>query len=359
MAKIYGQIESLRKIRSELDKHNIKNIDSIGDIHDFTKNYSSYKDKLYEVSKAEFERELVELKNDIRINKVQIKKTKERLLNQITKEINQKKQQVNILHNKKNVFFLERIINKIQLKRFSKRIKYLTENTDAIIRRTNSGYLKKLEKNKDNIKQKTHNKEYEIKNIFTLKVAQLEKTHKVLQQIYPLIAGAIGENKVVNEIKKLPDNYILINDFQLKFNPPVFNRKENDRIFSIQIDHLLICKAGIFILETKNWSKKSVESLDLRSPIEQVKRTNFAIFKVLNTANTNGRLKLNHHWGSKKVKVRNIIIMINNKPKGEFDFVKVLLLKELNGYIKYLNEIYTEEEVNNIYMYLRRIQNRN
>ena len=89
-------------------------------------------------------------------------------------------------------------------------------------------------------------------------------------------------------MKKLSDDFILINDFSLKFNPPIFNRRENDRIFSIQIDHLLISKAGIFILETKNWSKKSIESLSLRSPIERIQRTSFALYVIINNAIKDG-----------------------------------------------------------------------
>ena len=79
--------------------------------------------------------------------------------------------------------------------------------------------------------------------------------------LYALIAGAIGENSTVNELQKLSDNYYLINDFSAKFNPPIYNKKDKDRIFSVQIDHLLICQSGVFLLETKNWSKKSIKSL--------------------------------------------------------------------------------------------------
>ena len=32
------------------------------------------------------------------------------------------------------------------------------------------------------------------------------------------------------------------------------DKTEKDRIFSIQIDHLLLSNSGIFIIETKNWS---------------------------------------------------------------------------------------------------------
>ena len=58
---------------------------------------------------------------------------------------------------------------------------------------------------------------------------ELDFTKEVVDGLYTLIAGAIGENSVVNELQKLPDNYYLINDFSVEFNPPIYNKKENDR----------------------------------------------------------------------------------------------------------------------------------
>lgn len=37
--------------------------------------------------------------------------------------------------------------------------------------------------------------------------------------------------------------------------------------------------------------------------------------------------------------------MTNEKPKEEFKHVKVLSLNELNGYIKYFDQIFSEDEV--------------
>ena len=84
----------------------------------------------------------------------------------------------------------------------------------------------------------------------------LEFIKETVDGLYSTIAGAIGENAVVRELKKLSDQYYLINDFSLKFNPPIYNKRENDRIYSIQIDHLLVCPSGIFILETKKLELK-------------------------------------------------------------------------------------------------------
>ena len=179
---------------------------------------------------------------------------------------------------------------------------------------------------------------------------ELEFIKETIESLYPTIAGAVGENSVVRELKKLSDDYYLINDFSLNFSPPIFNRRENDRIYSIQIDHLLVCQSGIFVIETKNWSAKSVENLDLRSPVEQIKRTSFALFVFLNSDKTRGLVR--DHWGSKKIPIRSIIVMTNKAPKSDFRYVKVLPLEKLNGYIKYFDAMFSEAEVANIFNYL-------
>ena len=49
--------------------------------------------------------------------------------------------------------------------------------------------------------------------------------------------------------------------------------------------------------------------------------------------------------------------MINEKPRGDFKYVRVKSLKELIGYISYFESVFTEKEVERIAKYLFRIQN--
>jgi len=106
----------------------------------------------------------------------------------------------------------------------------------------------------------------------------------------------------------------------------------------------------VFVLETKNWSTQSIKNLDLRSPVEQISRTSYALFVLLNSESNVGLAR--HHWGRKKITIRNIIVMTNKAPKEEFKHVKVLSLNGLNGYIKYFDEIFSESEAENIFNYL-------
>ncbi|QLH48311.1 MAG: NERD domain-containing protein [Bacteroidota bacterium] len=68
------------------------------------------------------------------------------------------------------------------------------------------------------------------------------------------------------------------------------------------MDHILVSPSGIFLIETKNWSEKSLESLSLRSPVQQIRRTSFVLFKLLNNEMSNYHLRLDrHHWGDKNI----------------------------------------------------------
>jgi len=150
----------------------------------------------------------------------------------------------------------------------------------------------------------------------------------------------------------------LINDFSLSFEKPIYNKKDNDYIFSIQIDHLLVTHAGIFIIEIKNCGKASVSRNDHRSPVQQVQRANFALFVLLNgnKQDRNHLLKW-HHWGHKKLPVRNIVAMVNHRTKKKFNFVAIKTLRELNGYIENFEPIFDASVVKNIADYLMGMKN--
>lgn len=293
MTIVAGKIEPLKKLKEILNENGITRFNSIGEINTFINNYESEKKEIPKIIKKSLDEEITKLEET---SKQTIEKSNKNLFNKI-------------------LYYLK--------------IKILTIKKST------------LEKNYEKIISKRCTKSYK----------ELDFTKEVVDGLYTLIAGAVGENSTVNELQKLSDSYYLINDFSVEFNPPIYNKKENDRIFSIQIDHLLICQSGVFLLETKNWSKHSIKNLDLRSPVEQILRTSYALFVLLNSK-TNISLA-RHHWGSKKIPIRNIIVMINEKPKEEFKHVKVLSLNELNGYIKYFDPIFNDTEVKSIFDYLR------
>ena len=89
-----------------------------------------------------------------------------------------------------------------------------------------------------------------------------------------------------------------------------------------------------------------MENLNLHSPVQQIKRTNYALYRVINEKISSFRLRINsHHWGDRKIPIRNLIILINQKPIEEFQHVKILTLSEMLNYITYFQPSLSNEDV--------------
>ena len=351
MARIIGQIESLNRLRNELNSRRIYAFNSIGEINKFKANYESEIRNSKIAIEKEVNKEILLLEKALQASKKVLRWKTEEVSKLIKSKILENEEKIIACNCKIN----QNILNKLY---YNSQVKILErENNRLLIRerkelsKLSSMYNVIIQDDIDKLVSLTLNKEDEILIRHRKKINELERIKVVLKDLNHLIAGAIGENLVVKEIEKLSDGFILMNDFGLNFRPPIIFNKEP--ILSIQIDHLLICSKGVFILETKNWSKKSILDLDLRSPVEQIRRTSFALFKILNEALKNNYIYLKpHHWGERKIQIRSVIVMINNKPKSNFKFVSIKKIDELNNYLNYLDDIYDKDEVQSLYNYI-------
>ncbi|WP_231424962.1 nuclease-related domain-containing protein [Pedobacter sp. Leaf250] len=185
---------------------------------------------------------------------------------------------------------------------------------------------------------------------------EIDRKKLVIDESSNYIYGALGEQKVVKTLEALSDEYYLINDFDITFFNAIYNKRDNEYIKSVQIDHILIGPSGIFIIETKNWSEKSIENLNLRSPVDQIRRASLILFKFLNNDIGNFHLNLGkHHWGDKKISIKNVIVLINTRPQGEFQYVKVVTLNELLSYVNYFKPVFSKDETQRIAEFLLKI----
>jgi len=352
MIKVFGKIESLKKIRTLLKIRGLTQFNSIGDINKYLLNYES---KIRDIRKeavlhVDKEHELlVEKKSKLKKQEIFLR---ELIIKDLSSEISKIQSQIlncemeNVDNNTASFF------NYLKLKFYRFRKRKLIDKQQIRINEETAHLQLEC---KDIDSRLTNYKSFRLSLIeiqAATKSNKIEFTKEVLDEISPLIAGAIGESKVEKEIMRLGVNGVLINDFSATFYPPIYNSKAKDRIYSVQIDHILITGAGIFVLETKNWSEKSIESLDLRSPVDQIRRSSFAIFVLVNSTNDESLGMKMHHWGKRQVPIRNVIVMINYKPKAQFKYVKVKTLNELNGYIQFFEPIFTDEEVNSIANFL-------
>ena len=352
MAKIIGQVESLKSLKAELINRNVKRFSSVGDINRFIKDFPKEKQNILKYHEDSLIKELKQKNDRIFENEKKVEVVKDfesfKLNARIEKYIKSK----SVLENKRGFFIIE-VIAFIRKKILKRKIAYLQDNFDRIINKYFRKIKKEIDQDTNNVRYLSENKQKVILERSSPEIDKIEHEKKTVDELRTIIAGAVGESLVEKEIRKLSDDFTLINDYRLNFKPPIFNKKTKDRIFSIQLDHLLVSQSGIFILETKNWSKKSIQSLDLRSPVDQIIRTSYAMFIV-----ANNNISLNkHHWGKKQIPIRSVIVMINEKPKFDFKYVKIKQLKELNRYIEYFEPIFSRDEVESIANSLIRIRN--
>ena len=339
MAKIFGITESLKSLKSELNGKGINRFSSVKQIKDFLSNYKLEKNTILKNESDKLDEEY--FKTSSNLKKLIIKRDKiinsenDRIDNKIS-DLNKK---IEIIKSR-NVNFIIKLFLKIKLYSLNKQLNKLIRTKSSLIDLLVKDVNKNIKSDELFIKTYKKDKQNLIKKGAKSQLDELKYTRDVLENLKNLISGAIGENLVVNEIKKLGDDYTLINDFNLSFSDPKYYKKQDDWIYSAQIDHLLISKAGIFLIETKNWSRKSVDTISLRSPIKQIQRSNFALFIYISE-----NISLNeHHWGEQTIPIRNLIVMINNKPTGRFKYVAVKLLKELNDYLKYFEPVLTQSQ---------------
>jgi hypothetical protein len=155
----------------------------------------------------------------------------------------------------------------------------------------------------------------------------------------PELSGSEAELDVIRILNKLPDDYIILNDVHLRAHRYYYF--DNNYLLSAQIDHIVLSPFGIFVIETKRWSNKFVETGEYHNPYDQVKRASYLCYKLLNQEFDN-------------IRVRSIIASEGKLPSIEENkFIKVLRVNELLRYITNCKNIELEDaKISHIQEYL-------
>lgn len=356
MCLIYNEVGSLTSLLSKLKEDGIVDFTTIHEISKFRSDYKFLRGDIilrHSILIAEEEKklksEIVDLKSELEVQKVKIefelKKGIEIIKNKLDglSIINQAGFFLSIWVGVKKYIY-KKVLHERESNYLPKVNKSLMEMSSLIAKKTARYEFIKL--SSDEAIQESAANELEL---------LIKKINKI-NEFESLIVGTYGEKAVVSELKNLPDDYVLINDFKYQFRKYIFDPSTNEYVKSIQVDHVLIGPSGIFIIETKNWSSASIRNIDMFSPIKQIRRTGFAMYSILNNSihHDSGLLRP-HFWGNKKMPVRNVVVFVNEKPNEEFQFVKLLTVQDLSKYIKYFTRCITNEEVESVARHLLNI----
>jgi hypothetical protein len=359
MCKVYNSVGCLTTIKFHLHHHNINEFNSLNEIVAFQKGYSNYRHQIISNHEHLIEQEKNSLELDISQLDNSIKAEKINLVSKLIEEIEKLEQKLNNLSSSTPTNFIQRITNYLKEWYYMGEIQHKEFNFDSKIAYS----IRKLVEAHT---EKSNRYQYIVSHFADavnesslIPLKELERKKRIIDEVNTSIYGALGEQKVVKELENLSDEYFLINDFSLSFPTPIYNRRENDYIKSIQIDHILVTHSGIFLIETKNWSEKSLNNLSFRSPVQQIRRTSFVLFKILTEGIANHRLNLSqHHWGNRKIPIRSLIVLTNSKPNEEFQYVKILTVNELLGYVTYFKPTFSNKETQEIVTYLLNLTQR-
>ena len=294
---VFNKVGSLTVLRRELTKNGIDRFMTFNEIAEFMQNYNNEIQECIRITtdnlKDEIERYQIEL---------------EQKMNEYHSLIDERRRQLKkqIVENEEYIVMETKFkIISVILKKFRKRKNdYLKGNIDILVEKPFNKKQKKIDSLKALIDAYSKDFNDLVKNRSEKNIAEIHHTLSTLKKLEPIYYGAVGELQAVKALSSLDDSYYIINDLQLKFNPPIYDKRNNDRIYSIQVDHVVVGPTGVFIIETKNWSQESINSFDLFSPIRQLKRSSFALFVFLNDLVARNRLKsFKLHWGDKKISI--------------------------------------------------------
>jgi hypothetical protein len=133
------------------------------------------------------------------------------------------------------------------------------------------------------------------------------------------LAGAEAELAVIDRLRMLPSSTVVFNDVQLHATRHI--HFDGAALMSAQIDHVVLTPAGVFVIETKRWSHRFVESGDFYNPFDQVSRASYLCYDLLRES-----------FG--KTRVRSIIACVGSLPDAPRDsYIKVVRPESMNSYI--------------------------
>lgn len=363
MCRTYNTIGSLTTLKSSLERNNIYDFKSLKEVITFQKTYSTLKKQLISHHENLIEQEKETLNVNLPILKVAVETQRQQVVQSLIGEIDMLKKQLNISKSCTSKNFIQKLASNLKDWNYKIKIKRKENSFETEVEMLTCKLLDEY-KIKSNRFQFLTSHFYEaVRQSAQHPLSELERKKTIIDKLNNYIYGALGEQKVVKILESLSDEFFLINDFDVSFSPAIYNRQENDYIKSVQIDHILVAPSGIFLIETKNWSEKSLENLSLRSPVEQVKRASFVLFYLLNNEKSNYQFRLDkHHWGTKKVSIKNLIVLTKTKPNQEFQYVKILNTDELLSYVNYFKPIFSNDETKKIaemILMMNELKNRN
>ena len=163
------------------------------------------------------------------------------------------------------------------------------------------------------------------------------------KKIGKLKTGTKGENKVIDELSKLDDSYHIMCGIDIELpNWVTYNGKKN--LKSAQMDIVVVCPKGVFMIEVKNWTDEYAQNNKQDfSPYEQAGRAGLVLWITLKKMINN-------------IRVTNVLLSIrgNLKYNEKYRLVYVSSIDSINQFLEKRQDTLNEKEVEKIVNELER-----
>jgi len=326
VAKVIGTSQAWSHIVETLASRNLT-VNKIEDIQQLLKQKSSEYEKEKEEAIKNFECELEQTIRNFNETKASFQSTLESLKKESDSQIELIEIAIQILEDERR--FIKRIINKSRIREYRKQIHNIKARHNRYFQNLQASII---DKQKD-IEFRKSNRGKTIEDQCQKTKGDINYIEQALSS--PFRAGAAAELELIELLSKLPESFYIINDVELVLKNGI--QFDGEWLQSAQIDHLIVSPAGVFVIETKNWSKEFSEYGDYFDPYQQVKRSSYLCYKLLQ----------NKFGGTK---VRSIIAYkgtIPNKPDDSN--AKVLQFNKVNSYIlSFKEKVFSDDQIKEI-----------
>ena len=132
MARIYGTIESLKSLKSELDNNGISRFNSVKEINDFLSNYNTEKLTILDDESKKLDREYFETCTNLKQRKQEKAETINSETEKIDKRISELQTKIDSINTKSNNF-IKKLLSSIKLYSLKKQSNYYVNNKNRLI----------------------------------------------------------------------------------------------------------------------------------------------------------------------------------------------------------------------------------
>ena len=185
---------------------------------------------------------------------------------------------------------------------------------------------------------------YGKKSLFGIVTSEIKRFHYKRQvdkfqykKIGKLKTGTHGENHVIDKLSKMDDSYHILCGMEIELDYWVtYNGKKN--LKSAQMDVVVVCPKGVFMIEVKNWTDKYADQNNKGlSPYEQAERAGRVLW-----------ITLQNKVGD--IRVINVLLSIKgNLPYNQnYRSVFVSSLDTINEFLEKRQNILNEKEIEKI-----------